>query len=233
VIAALRNLLFPAICLACHAEIADQRKLLCPCCAGALVPLDPTSRCLICFSALIDEIRICEGCRLQRPKITRATAPFSDTGPAKELLERFLSGHLILKELLSAYMTFQFLKLDLPYPDRIVPVPESSLRRWERGFSPSELLADRVGQILERPVSKLLGRYSGDFPQRRLSIEKRKALQPSCFFWKKKEDLLGETILLVDDRMGTSATLSACAAVLSEGFAARVYGLTFCIEELF
>ncbi|MFS8563903.1 MAG: phosphoribosyltransferase [Rhabdochlamydiaceae bacterium] len=69
----------------------------------------------------------------------------------------------------------------------------------------------------------------GASSQNRLLWEDRKKLSYQAFDWGRTGDISDKTILLVDDLIGTGATLKAAAYRLKEGFPKAIYGLALCI----
>lgn len=131
---------------------------------------------------------------------------------------------------LAGYMALQYLKKDLPLPDIIVPVPQSLHRSLQIGYNPSLLLAQHLGKILDRPVISLLKRKRQLVCQMKVDKERRYLLSVENFAWQKRIPIVEKTILLVDDVMGTGATLRACAQRLYEGFPLKIIKMA-CISE--
>lgn len=128
----------------------------------------------------------------------------------------------------SAYLTAQFLLLDWPLPDVIVPVPISFTRWFQRGYNQSFLLASGLGEMINRPVQEALLRKSGDFSQAGLNHRQRISLSGETILMKKHQGLQDKCILLIDDVMTTGTTMHKCAEALSEECPGRIYGLTLC-----
>jgi competence protein ComFC len=119
-------------------------------------------------------------------------------------------------------MAMQYLQSNHPLPDYITFVPQSVFRAAEVGYNPAHLLANHLGQLLGRPVLSLLKRSSPLLRQTQLSMAERYRLSVSQFQWKKHIPLKDKTLLLVDDQVGTGATLRACEKRLKEAFPDRI-----------
>jgi ComF family protein len=194
ILSQLKNLIFPPECWHCN---VPRAHLLCESCRGLLdiLPVDPS-----------------------KPIVT-----FEGQGPAWTLIKILKSGKAPkLAEGLAGYMALQYLKIELPLPDLIVPVPQSLFRSLQVGYNPSLLLAIQLGKILNRPVFQLLRRRRQWVRQMNLDKERRYRLSVENFAWKKKISIEKKTILLLDDIVGTGATLRACAQKLYEGFPLKV-----------
>jgi ComF family protein len=160
----------------------------------------------------------------------RHAAAFEYQGPASTLTRQFkYSGRVHLAEAMAGYMAVQFFRVDWPLPDLIVPVPLSFSHFMTRGYNQSQLLAEQLGKILNRPVASVLKRRSGDFSQSGLDKQLRQKLLSHSFSLKKKTDLSDKIILLIDDVATTKTTLSHCVSLLQDAYPAKIYALTFCI----
>ena len=142
---------------------------------------------------------------------------FEGQGPALSLIRALKSGQAPkLAKGLGGYMALQYLQNELPRPDLIVPVPQSFYRCCQVGYNPSLLLAQQIGQVLEVPVVQLLKRKWQLFRQMRVARDQRYLLSKTSFAWRKNTLIQGKTILLIDDVIGTGATLRACTQRLCE-----------------
>jgi predicted amidophosphoribosyltransferase len=154
---------------------------------------------------------------------------FDYHGPQATLVKAFKYGHRpFLAKGMAAFMVVQFFRLEWPFPDLIIPIPQSITHYFLRRFHHSFSLATEMGKLLQRPVDNLLKRRNGDFSQACLSYEKRNELFVSSFLWKKRKEISDLNILLIDDMMTTGATMRACATILKEGCPKSIYGLVFC-----
>lgn len=118
-------------------------------------------------------------------------------------------------------------------PALIVPVPLHRLRRRERGFNQSELLADglirtwkRHGAAAPELAAGGLVRQRATPPQTGLSVSARRENLRGAFEVPAPEVVRQRVLVLVDDVMTTGATLSACARALRRAGAAQILGLT-------
>ena len=111
---------------------------------------------------------------------------------------------------------------------KIFPVPLSKKRFLERGFNQaavlSKILSKQIGlaideQSLARKIHTPMHRAAMDNKAREKSVE-------NAFEIKRTKFVSGETILLIDDVFTSGATVSACAKVLKEKGARKVYVLT-------
>lgn len=223
------HLFFPKLCLCCSDYIADE-GYLCEKCLPQLELIQPSERCPLCFSMeYCPEQLCCTFCKQQPPLLQGIAAAFDYVGPAAVLVRKLKYGQQpYLAKGAAAFMAAQFLALDWPLPNRIVPVPLSLMHHWQRGYNQSLLLAEQLSKILQVPICDALKRYSGDYSQAGLNQEQRHSLNRSSFALKKDIHLHDSTILLIDDVMTTSTTLRCCAEILLEGCPANIYGLTLC-----
>jgi competence protein ComFC len=220
----LLRLIYPPLCVHCKELQRSQRELLCSVCLNLLELIESSERCPVCFASRGSEIHTCTHSTF------RHAAAFDYFGPAAALVRELkYSGRVDLAAPLAGYMGVQFSRLNWPLPDVIVPVPISFFRFLSRGYNQSTLLANHLGQILDRPVENILKRKSGDFSQSSLDKTHREQLSSHSFFWKKGADVADKVVLLIDDVATTKTTLSHCVALLREGFPRSVYALTVCI----
>jgi len=153
---------------------------------------------------------------------------FEGQGPAWTLIKALKSGKAPgLAKGLAGYMALHYLKSNLPLPDFIVPVPQSLYRSLKIGYNPSLLLAQHLSQTLDRPVLQLLKRRRQLYCQMNVDRERRLMLSADDFAWKREAPIAKKTLLLVDDVVGTGATLRACAQRLYEGFPLKIIKIGF------
>jgi ComF family protein len=231
-ITSIRDLIYPPICLHCHATVYGEFQFLCSDCLSLLNLINPFERCPICFNS---DYHIghpcCTPCRTRAPLLKRRAAAFEYIGPVATLIRKLKYGNQpYLAKGLGAYMAAQFLELQWPLPDLIVPVPISRLHYYERGFNQSLLLAEMISSILQRPIADIIKRHSGDYSQAGLAQSDRLKLTESSFSLK-NECVDDKIILLVDDVMTTGNTFRCCAEKLLSKGPLAIYGLACCTSE--
>jgi len=109
--------------------------------------------------------------------------------------------------------------------DAVVAVPLHWLRKWQRGFNQSELLARGIARRCGIPVRHPVRRRRATRAQAGLSNTRRRENVAGAFAAKPGK-VRGMRILLVDDVMTTGATASACARALKQAGAQSVTLLT-------
>ncbi|MFH0912283.1 MAG: ComF family protein [Patescibacteria group bacterium] len=109
----------------------------------------------------------------------------------------------------------------------VLPVPLHRGRLWDRGFNQSDLLAQEVASQLNLPLKRFLVRKKSTRPQFGLGRSARQDNLAGAFdvLARYSNDVVGQTILLVDDVITTGATLNECAKVLKTKGAREVWGL--------
>jgi ComF family protein len=108
----------------------------------------------------------------------------------------------------------------------MVPVPVHASRRRRRGFNQAEELARRLSEKLGIPVdSHILIRTKKTVPQKNLNPAERLRNLEQAFSVASLPPR-DKTILLIDDIYTTGATAEACAKILKEAGAEKVYVFT-------
>jgi len=132
--------------------------------------------------------------------------------------------------------TYQILYPDLFYAEKVntllVPIPPSERHLRERLFNQALLIAR---ELSFGTVADLLIRNPGSAPQSTLSLKQRKenmwpALSVKSSF---KEKLQGRDVLVIDDVVGSGASMSAASNLLLSNGAASVKGIALAISPLF
>ena len=212
----LLSFIYPPFCLHCEEGLEKPQDLLCRSCLEHVQLLDVRGRCRYCFT-LCEERTVCRNCSLQKAPFRRGAATVEGMGPAYTLFQNFASGkrpHLAAS--LGALMTMQYLELQWPFPDLIVPIPSTWGMRWQLGYDPVALLAKEVGKALQKPVVRDLKR-NGWIPE-----------IYSHFRWKKRTDVSDKRILMVADAFSKDNALPrSAAATVYEAFPLEICVLAF------
>jgi len=111
---------------------------------------------------------------------------------------------------------------------RVVPVPLHPKRLKTRGFNQATIVAQVVSKALKLPLDEVsLVRVSTTEKYRAgLDAKGRRDTVAGAFHVVHPRLVAGENILLVDDVYTTGATVSACAEVLVEAGARKVFVFT-------
>lgn len=225
------DLIYPPLCLHCQNPLEADLKIFCNACLLLFSPIDPKERCPYCFTSEFNPLKekCCSQCRVKPPILDKMAAVFDYEGPAATLIKYMkYGGQPYLATAAGAYLAAQLLTLQWPMPDCIVPMPMAPLRRLERGYNQSELLAETLAGLLNIPCNKILGRRSGDFSQAGLNHQQRQNLSQEAFYLKKTNKLYDQKVLIVDDVVTTGSSLNCCAATLKGLYPAEVHALTVC-----
>lgn len=111
--------------------------------------------------------------------------------------------------------------------DMLVPVPNGRESVLKRGFSSSELIAERLTMRMGIPTVNAVRAVSGKLEQKTLSAEKRHSNALHSFYIDKKADVRGKRIMLIDEVSTTGSTLSAVGELLRNAGAADVSAAVF------
>lgn len=225
------DFVYPPVCLHCYESLEDYSRLFCRYCLQQLEMIDALARCPYCFSSEFNQemqtcCRSCEG----KPRLIQRMASVFDYEGAPSTLIKHLKygGKPYLANGGGAYLAAQFFALNWPMPDFVIPMPMSRLRKWERGYNQSELLAISFAKLTGCSVSYSLKRRGGDFSQAGLDHQQRIQLSGDSFFVADKESLYNKSLLLIDDVMTTGTSLNCCADALIAAFPKSIYALTLC-----
>lgn len=225
------DLLWPPLCLHCRRSLEIGNPTFCSFCLPQLELIDPKERCPYCFTHEFNREmdKCCLDCLKAKRSTDKIAAVFDYEGPAATLIKQMkYGGQAYLAKGGGAYLAAQFLKVGWPLPDAVVPMPIALLRKWERGYNQSLLLAESFASILNVPVKDVLIRKSGHFSQAGLSFEQRLQLTSDAFDLRKGANAYGQNVLIIDDVMTTGTSIECCAEVLQSLFPKAIYGLTLC-----
>jgi len=182
------DLIYPPLCLCCKEMCLT--KFLCPFCWELSSPPDPVERCRHCFEELEQIGELCPSC-VREPllPISRGFV-FDREAPIKALFHEHIDA-------IGGFAIYQWLRLDRPIPDLIVPMPDAK----------SILLARSFAKLLQTPCIKALQSAGGIYQ-----------LINRCF----EEDL----DLLLIDQSNQIESLQKAILVLSETFLKRMFLLS-------
>ncbi|MGL4292353.1 MAG: ComF family protein, partial [Bacteroidales bacterium] len=101
--------------------------------------------------------------------------------------------------------------------DILLPVPLHWIKQLKRGYNQSEWIARGVGSVWQKPIrTDILIKRHHTPSQTRKSIYDRYLNASAGFKLKKKQNLEGKHILLIDDVLTSGSTLEACISALQQ-----------------
>lgn len=218
--------LFPSNikCILCGCDVPDfENSPICTKCLKDNV-FNNTNRCIYCDNPILDDNKVCDFCREKHKTFDKAFCPFLYTKKVRSAILKLKDDNgKYLAPTFAKYMAkrIQDEKADF---DIIVPVPLSKKKMTKRGYNQSQLLADELGKLLNKPVcTDLLVKIKESGVQKNLNFSQRQQNLVGTFALTDKNFVKGKTFLIVDDVMTTGATLNACASLLKHYHSSNVY----------
>lgn len=218
------DLLFPPRCSGCR----RLGYLLCPNCLRAMQPLNPPL-CLRCGSPLSGPLDACASGLCSSMRIHGLRSLNLYQGALRSAIHAFkYQGQQRLAEPLGLLLTRAFTRYQMR-ANILMPLPLHPQRQRERGYNQSTLLA-RVcathlkvpcleNRVIRQRATQVQVGLSGQ--ERRQNVAGAFALAPGASV----RELIGSTVLLIDDVSTTGATLEACAEPLYAAGIGEVWGL--------
>jgi ComF family protein len=206
-------LFFPRYCLGCNDALVKGEETICTTCMLEMAKTD---------DHLYRENALYKRLSLQMP-LARAMAlfKFSKNGRVQQLLHQLkyknhpeiglMLGRVYGERIMAGGLGQSF--------DLILPVPLHPARRRRRGYNQSAKFAEGLSETLGIPFSDdtLARRIKTETQTRKTKLDRLENMK-DVFQLKRRENLTGRRILLVDDVVTTGATLEACGQLLlSEG----------------
>lgn len=184
-------------------------------------------KCIICNAE--DFIGICSLCKSNIKRIQTQEEILSYGfygGILKELIlafkydKNFTAGDILVDLLLSL---IEEEKVDGDY---ICYVPMTKRSMKKRGFNQCEVIAEKIGDKLNIPVSKCLIKNKNTKEQKTLSKEERMKNIEGVFDIKNKSKIYNKKVILIDDVVTTGATLLECKKLLEKNAVEKITILT-------
>jgi ComF family protein len=211
----------PSQCAVCRGW---ARQRLCEACARR--DAAPQPRCRRCAIGVPEGVAICGACLRQAPPFDAAIAAVDYAHPWDELVRCFkFDAALDLADVLAQILLDAVRRSELPPPDWLLPVPLAAGRLRERGYNQAWELARRVARGLPCATDARLLLRMKDTPhqsalplgQRAANVRGTFAIEP-----RRRHELEGRRVALLDDVMTTGATASEAALTLLQAGALSV-----------
>ena len=220
---AVLTLAYPQSCVICSSSVEQRRfGVACESCwRGTRIFADEDLICLKC-GALGPR---CGRCEEMRFTVARAAGMYE--GALRESVLRLKRQPYLPQHVLSL-LAEAMRREPLSQSTRVVPVPLHPKRLKTRGFNQASIVAEAVAKAVKLPLDEVsLVRVSTTEKYRAgLDVKGRRDTVAGAFLVSHPRLIEGENILLIDDVFTTGATVSACAEVLINAGAAKVYVLT-------
>jgi len=217
-------LFVPERCILCGKPLLFREHHCCKKCLSGLEPV--TFQCDRCGGILDGDT--CLICSDRMWFISRNISVLDYGKGLKELLYQFKTqqkkrlhhhfGDIISKRLLEEPFMGSL--------DLIVPVPVSRKRKRQRGYNQARLMAAETSRRTGLQVKEVLNTLSRKGNQKNMSYSRRFLNVPGRFSVKKRADVAGKSILLVDDVLTTGATINECARILKGAGAGEIFSVT-------
>jgi ComF family protein len=225
-LAACADVIVPPCCLVCRARVGAHH-LLCAACWPEVSFIRPPLCDVLGIPLPFDtgERTVSAAAVAHPPSYDRARAVAHYSGAMRTLVHqlKFADRH-DARTLLGRWLAEAGREL-LPGTDVIVPVPLSWLRLVRRQFNQAAVLAGELSRqtgVATDPL--LLERTRSTRSQVGMTREQRRRNVAGAFGVPKRRrgELRGRNVLLLDDVITTGATVDACARALKRAGAARV-----------
>ena len=205
------------VCYVCGKELDEKHRehSLCEKCLGKL-PYRQAETCPVC-GKYVTRPGPCVACNNANLPYKKAYAPFDYSGSIRSMVVNYKDRskpwlHTYIAKFLIDYAKGMELK-----GDYIVYVPSSEQAIKRRGFEHNKKIAEALANALDIPLIEPLRRVFQKKDSRNLTTEERYANVRGAFVIKDgydRTELIGKSILLIDDVMSSGATITTCAQVL-------------------
>lgn len=221
------RLLYPAHCAVCRLPLLIEEMYLCGGCKAAINWIGGSAclRCALPLPPYAERRSLCASCQSERPYFNRGFALAAYDERVRPLFHRIKYGsEPWLLSVFSDRASAACETLSLTAYDLVVPIPLDPARERKRGFNQSLLIGKMLKRSLKSkpPLRNILKKTKKTPPQSELAREDRLENLKGAFSLRRRANLCGAHVLLVDDILTTGSTVNECAKTLKENGAAQV-----------
>jgi competence protein ComFC len=226
----LASLFYPPACVACRISV-DEQEYLCPACHGKITRIVPPfcAKCSEPFDGAMNGAFDCANCSHRTLHFDAAVAAYRSRSVVRQVVLGFKYGHeMRLRHLVGDWLCASLSDSRLAGRtfNVVVPVPLHPARERERGFNQAALLGQIASDRLGVPARPVLQRVRYTTTQTAFDRAERMENLRDAFRLRRRADVRGCRVLLIDDILTTGSTLSECARVLREAGAHSVHAVT-------
>jgi ComF family protein len=209
---------FPPVCIACDARCGDSNRKVCASCLSSISCVGQADQLYWRARARLASGGVVAG--LIVPWY------FDKDGPLQRLIHLLKYGGMSsIGEELGVRLAETSLCDAMSGAEAIVPVPLHRAKFRERGYNQSAFIARGIASVTGQTIlERVLLRTRFTPSQTALGVPQRRVNMPGAFTVppRRRSDVGGKCILLVDDVITTGATLHACATALQSAGAVRI-----------
>ncbi|KAF0151733.1 MAG: putative amidophosphoribosyltransferase [Ignavibacteria bacterium] len=221
----LLDFFFPSFCAACKIKLSCTERFVCPSCISKIQKASQ-ERIEHEFQRKFLSSQIIAG--------FHSAFVFESEKELQTILHLLkYNGKFLLGKFLGEIAAAETIaKIKLWSADLILPVPLHSLKKAERGYNQSDFICKGISKVLKIPYkAKIIKRTRFTLSQTTMTLEERKQNVHEAFEIKRKKDIAGKRIIIVDDVITTGATITECARVLKENGAEEIFAFSVAIAD--
>ena len=202
--------------------------LLCQACRSRHL-VNSRTRCRRCAIALPGAQTCCSSCAAKPPSFDASFTAADYAAPTDALVQALkFRAHLPLAAAFADLLMTAVPHEAVASATVMMAAPLSAERIAQRGFNQAHEIAKPMARAWRLPLAtELCVRVRNTEPQSSLPIAQRRGNMRGAFTLMRRDLIVGQHVLLVDDVMTTGQTLEALAATLKRNGAARVTNLVF------
>lgn len=227
---AIASLLYPPVCAICGANVRAGEHLCNQCEPKVVRIVAPfCQKCSEPFEGAISHEFMCANCAHRTIHFDAAIAAYRSRGVVRQIIHDFkYRRQIYLRQLVARWLrsALDDARLRDCQFDIIVPVPLHPARQRERGFNQAALLAELLSARISIQSKPALERIRYTTTQTALDRAERMENLHNAFRLRRKMDVRGLQVLLIDDVLTTGSTLSECARILKRAGAISVHAAT-------
>ncbi|MDR3425785.1 MAG: ComF family protein [Alphaproteobacteria bacterium] len=223
------DLLLPPLCLMCDEPVGGNATL-CPACWKQIqfIAKPFCDCCGMPFDIPVEDGTLCGACLAETPNFAAARAAMLYDEGSRKLVLGFKHGDRTYAAKALAVWMHRAGGAFWDKADALVPVPLHRWRLFRRRYNQSALLAQNIAALAGKNyLPDALIRTRDTPSQGHMRRKERQDNVRGAFAVPeaRRKNIVGKTVVLIDDVMTTGATVEECARMLLKAGAARVHVL--------